>query len=154
MIDTPEIVQSEAQLGAVIRLTIPQSEIQNVMGPAIVELLAGIATQGIAPAGPVFAHYFRMDGGIFEFEVGVPVIRQVSPVGRIVPGELPARKVARTMYHGGYEGLRSAWGEFNAWISRNGHTPAPDLWERYVAGPESTPDPAEWRTELNRPLAP
>ena len=29
---------------------------------------------------------------------------------------------------------------------------APDLWECYVAGPESNPDPATWRTELNRPL--
>lgn len=38
------------------------------------------------------------------------------------------------------------------WIEANGHRPAPDLWERYVAGPESSPDPAAWRTELNRPL--
>jgi len=28
-----------------------------------------------------------------------------------------------------------------------------DLWEVYVAGPESGPDPATWRTELNRPLS-
>jgi len=25
------------------------------------------------------------------------------------------------------------------WIAANGHTPAEDLWERYVAGPESGP---------------
>ena len=29
-----------------------------------------------------------------------------------------------------------------AWIDAEGHTPAPDLWEIYVAGPESGPDPA------------
>ena len=34
-----------------------------------------------------------------------------------------------------------------------GHRPAEDLWERYVKGPESGPDPAAYRTELNRPLA-
>ena len=34
-----------------------------------------------------------------------------------------------------------------------GHMPGQDLWERHVAGPESNPDPATWRTELNRPLA-
>jgi effector-binding domain-containing protein len=61
-------------------------------------------------------------------------------------------RVARTVYRGPYEGLGTAWGEFNAWIAANGHTPAPDLWECYVAGPESSPDPATWRTELNRPL--
>jgi hypothetical protein len=30
---------------------------------------------------------------------------------------------------------------------------AQGLWECYAAGPESNPDPASWRTELNRPLA-
>ena len=28
----------------------------------------------------------------------------------------------------------------------------PDLWECYTVGPESSPDSADWRTELNRPL--
>jgi len=60
--------------------------------------------------------------------------------------------VARTVFQGAYEGLGAAWGEFDAWIVANGHTPGPDLWECYVAGPESSSDPASWRTELNRPL--
>jgi hypothetical protein len=30
--------------------------------------------------------------------------------------------------------------------------PAGDLYECYVVGPESTPDPANWRTELSRPV--
>ena len=46
-----------------------------------------------------------------------------------------------------------AWGEFDAWIAANGHTPGPDLWECYVVGPEASPDPANWRTQLNRPLS-
>jgi effector-binding domain-containing protein len=152
MIDTPQITQSVAQLAAVIRLTIPRAEIRNVMGPGIGELLAAVAAQGIAPAGPVFSHHLRMDPGIFDFEVGVPVAKPVSPAGRVKLGELPSKKVARTVYHGAYEGLGAAWGEFDVWIKANRHTPAPDLWECYVAGPESSPDPANWRTELNRPL--
>jgi effector-binding domain-containing protein len=56
------------------------------------------------------------------------------------------------VYHGGYEGLGDAWGEFGTWIEANGYTPAADLWECYLAGPESNPDPANWRTELNRPI--
>jgi effector-binding domain-containing protein len=58
----------------------------------------------------------------------------------------------RTVYHGGYEGLPSAWAEFDAWIASEGLAIGPDLWEVYVTGPESGPDPAIWRTELNRPL--
>ena len=61
-------------------------------------------------------------------------------------------KVARTVYQGGYEGLGGAWGELMRWIEAQGHTAATDLWECYLAGPESGPDPSAWRTELNRPL--
>ena len=46
----------------------------------------------------------------------------------------------------------AAWGEFDAWIAAQGLAAAPDLWECYLAGPESGPDPTTWRTELNRPL--
>jgi effector-binding domain-containing protein len=152
MIDTPEIKQSAAQITATIRFTIPREEIRNVMGPGIGELMAAVAAQDIAPAGPVFSHHFRMDPSIFDFEVGVPVTKPVAPAGRVKPGELPATTVARTVYHGDYEGLGAAWGEFGKWITANGHAPALDLWECYVAGPESSPDPANWRTELNRPL--
>jgi effector-binding domain-containing protein len=60
--------------------------------------------------------------------------------------------VARTVYHGPYEGLGDAWGEFLDWITANGHRPAPDLYECYLAGPESSANPADWRTELIKPL--
>ena len=59
MLDKPRIVQTAAQLTALIRLTIPRVEIQNVMGPGIAELMAAIAAQGTAPAGPIFSHHLR-----------------------------------------------------------------------------------------------
>jgi effector-binding domain-containing protein len=153
MIDTPHIIQTAAQLTAVIHLTIPRAEIQNVMGPGMGELMATVAAQGIAPAGPLFSHHFKMDPDIFDFEIGVPVAAPVTAAGRVTPGHLPATTVARTVFHGSYEELGAAWGELEAWITANGHTSGPDLWECYVAGPESGPDPATWRTELDRPLA-
>lgn len=152
MLDKPQIAQTAAQATAVIRLTIPRAEIQHVMGPGYREVMAAVAAQGIAPVGPWFTHHLRMDPDTFDFEICVPVAAPISAAGRVKPGELRAATVARTVYHGPYEGLPAAWGEFMAWIAAQGHTPAPDLWERYVAGPESSPDPAVWRTELNRPL--
>ena len=68
------------------------------------------------------------------------------------PSQWSAMQVARTVHFGPYEGLASAWGAFLGWIAANGHTPAPDLYERYLAGPESGPDPTDWRTELTKPL--
>jgi effector-binding domain-containing protein len=153
MIDTPHIIQTAEQLTAIIHLTIPRAEIQNVMGPGMGELMAAVAAQGVAPAGPLFSHHLRMDPDIFDFEIGVPVAAPVAAAGRVAPSHQPATKVARTVFHGDYEELGVAWGELNDWIAANGYTAAPDLWECYVTGPESGPDPATWRTELNRPLA-
>ncbi len=152
MIETPQITETAAQSAAVIRLTIPRAEIQHVMGPAIGEVMAAVAAQGINPAGPVFSHHLKMDPETFDFEVGVPVTGAVASAGRMKPSQLPGAKVARTVYHGGYEGLGPAWGEFKSWLAANGHKTAPNLWERYVTGPESNPDPTTFRTELNWPL--
>jgi len=152
VIESPRIIQTEAQTAAVIHLTIPREDMQRVMGPSIAELMAAVSRQGLRPTGPLFAHHFRISPDTFDFELGVPVNAPVIPVGRVRPSELPPARVARTVYHGGYEGLGAAWGEFGKWIAGAGLKPAADLWECYIAGPESNPDPATWRTELNRPL--
>ncbi|WP_199732652.1 MULTISPECIES: SRPBCC domain-containing protein [Corallococcus] len=151
-IATPQITQTEDQPIAVIHVTIPRAEIQQVMGPGISELMATVAAQGLKPTGPWFTHHLRITPDTFDFEIGVPVTTPVKAAGRVKPGLWPAMKVARSVYQGPYEGLGQAWGEFGAWIEQQGLTPAQDLWEVYVAGPESGPDPKTWRTELNRPL--
>lgn len=153
MIDTPQIVQTAAQPTAVIRLTIPRAEIRNVMGSGIGELMATLGTQGVVPAGRWFTHHLKMDPDVFDFEIGVPVTAPVAAAGRVAPGQLPAATVARTIYHGPYEGLAAAWPQLDAWIAARGRTPGPSLWETYVTDPASNPDPATWRTELTRPLA-
>lgn len=153
MIDLPEIVQTAAQHTAFIHLTIPREEIRNIMGPGLSELMAALSARGVTPAGPWFTHHLRMNPDTFDFEISVPLTSPISPSGRVQAGQLPAATVARTVYHGDYEGLGPAWGEFDAWITAQGHTTGPDLWEVYLTGPESNPDPATFRTELKRPLA-
>jgi effector-binding domain-containing protein len=153
MIETPSLRNVEAQTTAVIRLTIPRSEIQKVMEPAIREVIETLTGQGIAPAGPVFSQHFRLEPEIFDFEVGVPVTKPVAPAGRVVAGRMPACRVAQTVHHGPYEELGAAWGEFMQWLQKEGLARQGMLWERYVTGPETTPDPAGWRTELNVPVA-
>ena len=37
-------------------------------------------------------------------------------------------------------------------MRKNGHEQAETLWELYTVGPQSSTDPANWHTELNRPL--
>lgn len=152
MIDTPHLTDSAEQIAAVIHLDIPREDMVQAFGPAVNELLAALAAQGIAPQGAAFAHHMDMTSERFDFDLGFFAGTPVAATGRVRPGVLRAARVARTVYHGAYEGLPDAWGEFMTWIEANGHTPAADLWEWYVVGPHLSPNPADWRTELNRPL--
>ena len=152
MLATPQIIETKVQEAAVIHLTVPRSQMMKVFGPAVAELMAVLAAQGVDPIGAVFAHHLKMSPDTFDFELGVRVAAPVKASGRVKPGHLPAVKVARTVYSGPYEGLPSAWGEFNNWMKANGLRQAENLWEVYSVGPQSNPDPANWRTELNRPL--
>lgn len=153
MLDTPQIVDTAEEAAAVIRLTIPRGEMPSVFGPAVGELLVTLDNQGVEPVGAVFAHHLTLSPDNFDFELGIKVSSPIEAAGRVMPGSLPATKVARTVYTGPYEGLPSAWHEFEGWIDANGLEQAGSLWELYSLGPQSTPDPGQWRTELNRPLA-
>jgi effector-binding domain-containing protein len=153
MIDTPHVTNTAAQQIAFIHLNIPRDHIRHVMGPGISEVLQAVKAQGIGPAGPWFTYHLKMTPEVFDFNICVPVSAPLIATGRVQADQWPARKsVARTIYRGPYEGMAEAWANFMSWIEVNGHTPAPDLWEVYSAGPESSDDPMQWRTELNRPL--
>jgi effector-binding domain-containing protein len=152
MIETPQIVETPAQRIAVIHIETPRSKMQQVMGPGVREAMAAAQAQGIGPDGPWFAHHLKMTPETFDFEICVPVSAPVTAVGRVKAGQRPKLKVVRTIYRGPYEGLGDAWHEFTRWIEANGHKTAADLYECYLAGPESGPDSANWRTELSRPV--
>ncbi len=152
MIDTPQVVQASLQQTAVIPLIVSRNEIQNVMGPAIQEVLAIVAAQGLSPNGPCFTHHFKRPTDVFDFEVGFPVETPVTAAGRVIASQLPQTTVARTVYHGPYEGLAEAWCEFLSWIKSEQHQTAGYPWECYLVGPEAEKDPSKWRTELNLQL--
>lgn len=154
MLNDHSYLQSQAEPAAVIHITVPSDQIQEVMGPAIHEVIKAVTEQGIGPKGAVFAHHFGMTPGIFNFEVGVPISGTLKPIGRVKAGELPASLVASTIYTGPYEGLGNAWGEFQKKIEAEGRTLGASLWERYFYGPESTGDSSTYRTELNQTVQP
>jgi uncharacterized protein YndB with AHSA1/START domain/effector-binding domain-containing protein len=151
-IDEPVVTRTAPLLAATIHVTIPRSEIQTVMGPGLGEVMAAVQAQGIGPTGPWFTHHLKVDPATFDFEICVPVATPVTTVGRVVSRELPAITVAQTTYKGPYEKLGAAWAEFNDWIATSGHRPAPDFYESYPVGPESSTNSADWQTELRRPL--
>jgi effector-binding domain-containing protein len=153
MIDPVRIIRTTPQLTAFIPIKVPQAEVRKIMGPALAELRETVAAQGIAVTGPWFTHHLSNPGAIFDFEICLPVAAPVKAAGRARPGQWPAMSIAQTIYHGRFEGLGAAWGEFMEKIKAAGHQTSEGLWERYLVGPESNGDPSAWRTELSKPLA-
>ncbi len=150
--DTPEILDLPAFTVARIHITTPASEIRSAMQAGLAELRRALADQGVEPTGPWFTHHLKVPDQTFDFEICLPVSVNVKPQDRVVMSEIRAARTARTTYHGDYGGLGDAWGQFMQWISSQGVTAAPDLWEVYSVGPDASPDPADWQTQLNRPL--
>lgn len=150
MIDTPKLMQTKELSTAVIHFRIKRAEMMTVFGPAVEELLAVLKGQGVTPSSAVFAYHHTMPPGEFDFEMGFVVGAAVKASGRVVPSKLPATKVARTIYHGGYEGLPGAWGEFTDWMKAEGVKQGEGLWELYDKGPQTTPDATKWETVLSK----
>jgi len=150
--EIPKVIQVESRPTASIHLVIPRDDCRQLFGPAVSEVMKALAAQGLKPAGALFSYHLKNPGDIFDFEIGVPVSEPFEATGRVKASHLPASQVAVALYQGGFEGLGSAWGELDRWIRDNDMTPASSLWETYLAGPEISPNPDDWRTELTRPL--
>jgi effector-binding domain-containing protein len=137
---------------AFIAITVARSRVREVMHPGLMELRAAVSAQNVDVTGPWFTHHLRAPGESFDFEICLPVAAPVAPSGRMQFREWPGMAVAQTCYHGGFEGLGAAWGSFMKQAAAASHATSEDFWERYLVGPETSPDAAAWRTELNRRL--
>ena len=156
MLDTPQLAHHCAQPAAVIRLTVPRTHIQTVMGPAMAELMATLASQGIAPAGPMFSRHFRIDPRFSTSPSAFPSLPRSPLAAGFSLGSCRRHRAAAVVpRHGPYEGAWERPGKPlrpGRW-RRQRPAARPRLWECYLSGPESSPDPATWATELNQPVA-
>ena len=110
------------------------------LNPVLAAIAVLCIAVGSGAAGAINMWYDRDIDAVMARTSGRPI-----PAGRVQPGVLRDTTVVRAVYSGPYEGLGEAWGQFAAWMRDNGHTGAPDIWEQYVAGPESSPDPSHSR---------
>jgi effector-binding domain-containing protein len=157
-ISSIEIVNCAPVRAAVVRLSIPRSEIHAAMGPAVKEIVNHVkAQENTDLAGPMFAHHLLCSDTDFDLEVGFPVSGTTHEDGnsRVYVSATPSGRAAKTTYTGSYEKLYEAWKEFgdalkeeHPDVQRRGET----LWEVYTVGPESNLDAAKWQTELYLPI--
>lgn len=130
----------------------------------IPELLGWLATRGIAPAGPPFLRYRRIEmADTLDIEAGVPVAAPGDGDGEVFFAELPAGRYATVVHTGPFTGLVQATADLLSWAAGGGlrwdetEGPAGEVWgcrlEIFHSNPAEAPDPETWETELRFRLA-
>ena len=123
----PEIVTLEPRLVAVLRETVPMSAMADYFGRAFSTVARVVADQGVTMVGPPVGLYY-----------GVPTDRPVTPAEGVTPETLPGGQVAQVLHVGTYDAMEATYGRLTSWLTAEGFTPGPVMWETYL----TEPDPA------------
>lgn len=67
--------------------------------------------------------------------------------------ELPEQRVATVTHRGGFETISEATATAGAWVAEQGRTRVGPIFNVYVHGPGRDPNPENWVTEVNVPIA-
>ncbi len=110
-------------------------------------------TNKIAMAGAPFTYYHKWDeeNNAVMFSCCVPTTSKViSTDSQILTGQLKPFKAIKTTLHGNYSNLKEAWESAMKYIPENGleFTESGPMLETYLTDPMSTPNPADWVTEI------
>jgi effector-binding domain-containing protein len=143
-----ETVELPEQPSAVVRGRVTHQGIAAFLGRAFGEVMAVVAPQGLAPAGPAFGRYRPTDDGGWDIEAGFTLARPLDGAhGDVEPATLPGGLAARTLHVGDYSGVGAAYQALDSWLAEHGYTPSGQPWECYLDGPEV----ASPRTEVYQP---
>jgi effector-binding domain-containing protein len=140
----------QEQRAAVVCGRITRDQIADFLGGAFGEVIGVLASQDMQPAGPPFARYRFLEGGILEVDAGFPVPAPLPVAGRVEASSLSGGRVATTMHVGDYADVGSAYDAASQFLTEEGYEVAGAPWECYLDDPE-VPAP---RTEVFLPCRP
>lgn len=154
MATTPELTSLDPTPAAVVRETVPMSELTAFFDRVFDAVMTAVQEQQVAIAGPPFAMYFGMPSDTVEIAAGFPTASLTSETaGGVVPFELPGGRAVQLLHVGSYEDLGEAYGRVTAWMGEQGLTPADAMWETYLSEPTPGGDPAANRTLITWPVS-
>ncbi|MEJ3750496.1 GyrI-like domain-containing protein [Actinomycetes bacterium KLBMP 9797] len=146
----------DAQPTARALVRTPLSGLAETLGPGFARLFAGLAEQGIAPAGPAGTRYLSddLDAPELTVELFVPVPRPPRPTAAVAAGELAGGLLAATVHEGGYDDIETAYRSLGRWIAEQDRVLAGPAEERYLVPPAPGVPAAALRTEIAWPVRP
>lgn len=147
---TANLPASEA---VAIRTTIPMPELQDFFNGAFLELNEVIRAGGGQTVGPPFVRYYSVTANAVDVEAVMTVDQKVPVSGRVKPLHLNAAQAAIVRHVGRYDKMKPAYDAINQWMANNGKHPIEAPREVYVTTGAEVPDPSEWVTLVEQPIA-
>jgi len=135
-----------------IREIVAMADLTAFYERSFLRIVAALAEQGLAPAGPATAVYHGMPTSTVDVTAGFPVTgAAVAPDG-LVLSTSPDGAAVTTVYVGPYDGMTRTYDEIATWMQANNLTPRTEMWEEFLTGAQTDPNPATWQTRIVFPL--
>lgn len=149
-----EIIRKELapQRALVIRRKAEFATIAKTMGECLGAVWGYTQRNAIALAGPPLTRYLEVGRGVCSIEAGLPIAADSRGEGDIVAIELPGGAAATAIHVGPYDKLHETHAAIERWIDANKLAKRGAPWEVYLTDPGTTPDPAQWKTEIVYPV--
>lgn len=136
-----------------IRAQVAMSELQGFFSEAFLELSEVIRAGGAIPVGPAFVRYYAVTQKSADVEAVMTCDKVVPVSGRVKPLHLNAAQAAVVRHVGRYDKMKPAYDAITQWMSNNGKHPIEVPREVYVTTAAEIPDPSEWVTLVEQPIA-
>ncbi|NDJ78036.1 MAG: GyrI-like domain-containing protein [Chloroflexi bacterium] len=160
---TPTLEDRRPQPYVGIRTEATLQQLPEVVPELLYETEIWLDEQGVELSGVPFIRYHVIDmQALLDIEVGCTVDRFLRSDARVSVGIIPAGRYATLVYRdvvNGIDGNRTLieWAEkmglvWDAWDTELGQAFRSRL-EFFLDGPDDSPDPAKWRTQVAIRLA-
>ncbi|MEM6676154.1 MAG: helix-turn-helix domain-containing protein [Planctomycetota bacterium] len=148
---TRQSLDPSALLCKEVRCT--HAEIAQSLAECLPAAFAYATQKGIPLLGPPTTRYADWGPGVVTLQGGVPVPPGSEPGDGLMVVDLPAIDAAVTVHTGSYDGLGDAHAALETYLLENGLESGGPAIEIYLTDPGEVPDPAEWKTMIQKPIA-
>lgn len=136
-----------------IRTTLPLQALRDFFNEAFLELSERIREAGAFSVGPPFVRYYAVTPESVDVEAVMSCDREVPVTGRVKRLHLNASQAAIVRHVGRYDKMKPAYDAITEWMSNNGKHAIEAPREVYVTTGAEIPDPSEWVTLVEQPIA-
>lgn len=96
--------------------------------------------------------YRGMPAQTVDVEAGFPIVGTLADSGPVVAGTLPETEACEAVHTGPYDTLTATCSAVQDRMQAAGKTPSDTMWEYYLNGPSTEPDPQKWQTRIVWPF--